>query len=441
MEVEYFVDCHCHMFTVTDLPLYRSTYAMAQRATIAKKLMVPFFSLIVPAMDVPKKVAALRKFMTFFEKEPLEACTQVLEELSEIAKAGADGGVFKAGKVVVTPLVMDFYDPDDSHDKLISQAGRLRSAIINIQWTGVLVLPFLGLDPRRGTASIEYLLDNLTLGSWDGKVKSIPDRENETSSGGVATGDFIGIKLYPPLGFDPLPEEDELRDDILAVYQLFSNRRLPLTVHCQNSGLELVKDGGKLSHPKKWQKVLEKVPNLRINFAHFGGEEGVKAMIPFVDRPQEGPGVEGRPKQYRGIPVLDGWTGRIVQLLRKYENTYADLSAFDFSDREAVAALHWVLYHDLNGDFDDLGRHSILTKLLWGSDYPMPLKRKDGNDTKYANLYQECADALTFTDQTQYWDFPDFSDLSDVGELRAKVLRGLVCDTPKTFLGLANRST
>jgi len=440
MEVEYFVDSHCHMFTVSDIPLYRSTYALAERATLLKKLMVPFFSLIVPTIDVPKKVADLQKFMTFFENEPSEVCVQILNEISEVAKVSVGGGMIKAEKVMVTPLVMDFYDPETSRDRLAAQATRLHSAIMGNKREGVMVLPFLGVDPRRGEAAISNLLDNLVLGNYQGKVSSIHARENEIlpsgEKGKVANGDFVGIKLYPSLGFDAFPKNKGAQEAVLAVYRLFSNRGLPVTVHCQAAGMELLKDGGNLGNPKKWQKALEKVSALRINFAHFGGEDGVKEMIPFEDRPEEGPGSAGRPRQYRKTPSLDSWTGRIVQMLKRYENTYADLSAFNFTDKEAVAALHWILFHDLSGDFNDLGEYSLLTKLLWGSDYPMPLKRKGGNKTMYVNLYQECVDALAFDDPKDRCDFPDFKTVCDPTETKSMFLRSMVCDNPKRFLGL-----
>ena len=127
--------------------------------------------------------------------------------------------------------------------------------------------------------------------------------------------------------------------------------------------------------PGNWRQVLEFSPQLsklRLNFGHFGGDMGTKMVVPMRDRGEMEDFEDWvAPKK----PRAKGWTFEIVEMLKQYPNTYADISAFAFQDKVAGAALMWLLAFDENGFFDQDGgsNHKLQDKLMWGSDYPMIL--------------------------------------------------------------------
>ena len=89
---------------------------------------------------------------------------------------------------------------------------------------------------------------------------------------------FTGIKLYPPIGFDPWPEDklSEL-EKVKFVYSECVRKKLPITVHCSDSGFIASPEAKSLTDPSgKWNKVLsrQEFRDLKINFAHIGAQAG-----------------------------------------------------------------------------------------------------------------------------------------------------------------------
>jgi predicted TIM-barrel fold metal-dependent hydrolase len=100
---------------------------------------------------------------------------------------------------------------------------------------------------------------------------------------------FIGVKLYPPMGFMPAGNEGanlaypERAGDIpqftkkldKALDDLFSwaaSQGVPIMAHSADSNGAGPGYSGRAS-PANWRPVLEKYPDLRLNLAHFGGFE------------------------------------------------------------------------------------------------------------------------------------------------------------------------
>jgi hypothetical protein len=83
---------------------------------------------------------------------------------------------------------------------------------------------------------------------------------------------FAGIKLYPPLGFQPWPDKSsEELSKVSELYKFCVTKNIPVTTHCSTGGFKIEKDALKYSDPgNQWKQVLEKYPELKINFAHFG---------------------------------------------------------------------------------------------------------------------------------------------------------------------------
>jgi len=87
---------------------------------------------------------------------------------------------------------------------------------------------------------------------------------------------FAGIKLYPPLGFDPWPGEDQAElDKVIFLYSECAKKRLPITVHCSEGGFVASPDAKRLTDPRLgWSMVLKnpEFKDLKLNFAHFGSQ-------------------------------------------------------------------------------------------------------------------------------------------------------------------------
>lgn len=175
------------------------------------------------------------------------------------------------------------------------------------------VFPFFAVDPRR--VGIAQLLE-----------------EN------LQNGAFAGVKLYPPLGYLPS------HPDLYPIYDLCLQYNVPVTAHCSPGGFHtfrstvktqsrdrhgneetkevIVAKGYDLSacsepqccyfaDPDNWVEILEneKYSSLRINLAHFGGEE---QFLKYV---------EGREEK-------ENWTAKIIKLIERFDNLYTDVSYF-----------------------------------------------------------------------------------------------------------------
>ena len=159
------------------------------------------------------------------------------------------------------------------------------------------VFPFLAVDPRR-----------------IGIMKLIEMKVNK------GKGVFKGIKMYPPLGY--LPTHPNLQ----PIFEYCSQYDVPITLHCSEGGLQNFRsanyvkswegnnhledfqasDGNKSRYytaPEKWLPVLSKWPDLRLNFAHFGGGDKLDSGD-------------------------TGWLEAIINMIRKHPNVYADISYY-----------------------------------------------------------------------------------------------------------------
>ncbi len=373
---EYFFDAHCHLFTVADIPLYQ----LAKR--LHRKAEHPLRLFLAPAAIALLSVEKFREFIQFFESEPKQNVVRVSAQLLEsLGKLNVE-----AEKVVMTPLVMDF-DAGGKVDKLLPQVERLVKAAPAAE--GVVILPFVGVDPRRllgdGEPAPSTVRKRVKEFLNVNGVKGVGERGGWAQLGNkVASGDLIGVKLYPPLGFDVLPDKNKrLRDCHLEIYRELAHRKLPVTVHCQEKSFEMAsshQEAMDFTKPDNWLRVLDFSPQLsrlKLNFGHFGGDDGVKKVVPLRNRGEMEDFDDWRAPRK---PRQRGWTFEIIQMLKRFPNTYADVSAFHFGDKTACNALMWLLAFDHNGYFDEDGskNYPLLDKLLWGSDYPMILPEFHG---------------------------------------------------------------
>lgn len=173
---------------------------------------------------------------------------------------------------------------------------------------------------------------------------------------------FAGIKVYPPLGFDPWPEEDpgELAK-VKLLYEYCSAKRIPITAHCNSGGFVVLdrKYSRELTGPDKWERVLEDYPELILNLAHFG-KENMKFLLFPAER----------------------WTRKIIKLIAKYDNLYTDFS-FNGLDKE--------YYRDLRRHLDrgPAGlREKLKRRILFGTDFMINLTGVESYN-EYLRIFAE----------------------------------------------------
>jgi len=182
-----------------------------------------------------------------------------------------------------------------------------------------LIIPFAHIDPRR-PSSLERL-DSL-----------------------VTDDHFLGVKIYPPLGYRP--DDDVLMTDI---YPYMVRKNIPLMVHC-SPGFFYAKwlyeaEAHALSDPDNYKIVMDAFPDLRICLGHFGG---ISEWRRHIDEPR--------------TSEKQTWLKKITKLIKcgKYPNLYTDISHTIFNFHENVPLLKILLEDKV-----------ILDHVLFGSDYYM----------------------------------------------------------------------
>ena len=222
------------------------------------------------------------------------------------------------------------------------------------------VYPFLAVDPRRPN-TVSFLEQGRT-----------PEGAPFISK----TGPFYGVKVYPPLGY--YPDHDELK----AVYRFCLAHDLPVTAHCQMVSFYnpfSPEDYRLLADPIYWARLLqqEDYANLRLNLAHFGGEDSVLAYAEDPHHPDA------------------AWTRTIVALLH-YPNVYTDTSSMT---KPGVAeALLKIITREPH----------VGHKLLFGTDYVMCMLHEhiEGELTKYFNLYAGLGEDQLYGNAVQFLGVP-----------------------------------
>ncbi len=192
------------------------------------------------------------------------------------------------------------------------------------------VFPFLAIDPRRPKMK-EFVTEGTV--TYNNTTRRIISR----------SGPFYGIKIYPPLGY--FPDQAEL----LPIYQFCMDNDLPVTSHCQPQsfyaylfGAQQTPQGVYYAHPKNWAPLLTKQPyksKLRLDLAHFGGDESVKA---FAQSPSD--------------PAAE-WTQWVAKWITECDYVYTDSAAI--ADPSCALAVQHIVK----------GNTGLAKRVMFGSDY------------------------------------------------------------------------
>lgn len=214
------------------------------------------------------------------------------------------------------------------------------------------IYPFLGINPNN------YDLQTLEqiLCRYFGRYLPVrrlfrrihrQTRELPVKARAIKSFTFLGVKLYPPLGFDPWPEDGAAREKVEFLYRFCQAKCIPLTTHCSDAGFTAVPRSRSrvITSPLRWSEVLQRYPELRDNFAHFG-------------------------RQYHrrwGILPDYLWRRTLVDLMQTYPSVYSDIS-FNATRVSFYAQLDAFL-----NTLSDTARETVSSRLLFGSDFPLSL--------------------------------------------------------------------
>jgi len=249
-----------------------------------------------------------------------------------------------AGKPIVEQVVdvlraIRVYAETESEPSLASKypaLGRSTRRVFEIY-------PFLGLNPANYTLEkIEGLLDKYfahytgrradflaQFAQFDGNIDHLGDHV------------FAGVKVYPPLGFDPWPDgEADAMTKIDRLYATCSEKGIPLTTHGGSGGFVTVERERlkAITDVLKWGCALKRYPALWIDLAHF-------PMGRLEHRRQE----------------------ESLALVLEYENVYADLSC------RATNDTYYQRLRDLLDRLSPEEAEKLRSRILFGSDFAVNL--------------------------------------------------------------------
>ena len=279
----------------------------------------------------------------------------------------------EACRFVVLTLDMDFMGAGRAEVNYLTQLHeiiRLKMKYMND------MLPFVSVDPRRGDA--KYLRDFV--------AKYIEDYG------------FVGIKLYPALGFYPFDPNLDL------VYEYAQANHIPLMTHCTKAGVYF--KGNKLTDqhlwpydlngerlpendhrssvtmknrdfknyftdPDNYRQVLNKYPELKICIAHYGGSTEMLRSF-------------GRGPKKSQVNELGNFYEKIQDLLKdpKYPNVYTDISYTLGDDK---------IFNELIKDIRDV---KFKNNILFGTDYFMTIIEK--NERQLVDDFRDVIDPSDF---------------------------------------------
>lgn len=347
--MEEYINAHCHLLNFRFIPdSFFKTRAPIREWMLRHRLtwgLARFICFIWPG----KKYDKVHEVLAMMDEDIDTVADQLLNEMRE------------AGIVMVTPLMMDLefasfnVKPETPYRYqvlLVSEIAGKRPGEI---------MPFIMFDPRRrgGSELIKRALEEMG---------------------------FLGVKMYPPLGYHPDPSsflnDAEMNRELKEVYEYCEKESIPITAHCSRGGAysgdlmrckELVLQ---FCQPSSWEGVLKKYPTLYLNFAHFGGGED------FLD-----------------VEKPESWSYMIRGFMGEYDHVYADISYHEPALWSKTSESYLEVLNELMKD------PVVKDRIILGTDWPM---------TRHTWKEKEYVDAFR--------------------QLPPESLRQIACDNPLGFL-------
>jgi predicted TIM-barrel fold metal-dependent hydrolase len=342
---DYFIDVHMHAFNKSNIP---SGFAMT-------------------TLGLPQGIVNL--IASIFTKKTHQLVNSrpedILSDLLSQYNATLSNHTSRP-EIFLTLLMMDMQQgikgtiEADIQDQLrsvlkLKKEYEYKFPLHNDSFTGKNhLLPFLALDPNNPDAY------SLFLSAFSKKINTTGEPELD------GTSPFVGIKIYPSLGY--LPNHPTLMD----IFEICEKKNIPVTTHAGGSrthtsfdkmvlprreyntsngtwtdkwfpaetnlsdpNIDLYKQV--LLYPQIWEKVLYPYPNLKLNIAHMGSGD-----------------------EWETVNNKNKWGSlkQTIDLVSKYNNVYADFS-YSFHKKEN---LKWL--------FNKMNNTPILhSKIMYGSDF------------------------------------------------------------------------
>jgi len=241
-----------------------------------------------------------------------------------------------------TPSLVDYDAWSDDHPPTpLWQQVLIQEQIARLSVAGRVgrpdarIHPFVAYDPRRQAEG------GADAAQAPGTEPHAGSTAIELVRYAVLSAGFLGVKLYPPVGFAPfdnptlqpgLPLAAALDRALGLLYKFCESSEVPILTHTSASN-EYGFGIRRLVSPARWAPVLQRFPALRLDLGHFGGE----------------------------VPA---WTDEAVGLIESYPNVYADLANSPLVYDDAYADRLRALLPGL------LARHPRLKRrLMYGSDW------------------------------------------------------------------------
>jgi hypothetical protein len=400
MSANAFYDAHCHALTLSHPSFLAFTQTLRRRGLEEIHAQITAPNYLIASLFF-KSGDRVRNMLSVMEHDVASIFELMEDDLAGVF--GKEGGtpLVRGGKLalgalrfdrlVLCPLIMDFqgsaFTPSEGtyYDRPTAKrlSAQVRDVLEGIRGyrrarpDGFLELrPFIGVDTRHYTAEeLALFLD----AAFEGYAGSGEAKASASSRAFAAMADFdgasspparfAGVKVYPPLGFDPWPDGGAEREKAELLWSFCERRDIPVVTHCDDQGFRVasIEEAWRFTSPARWASVLAAYPDLGLDFAHFGAQ--YSKLI--------------------GRPPSTEWTDRIVTLMAMYPKVYADIS-FNGSDAE--------YYRWLDSYIGKRGakRAELLEeRLLFGSDFMVNLS-KVRSYADYFRIYEKSplSDAL-----------------------------------------------
>ena len=238
------------------------------------------------------------------------------------------------------------------------------------------IYPFIGINTKNyEKEEIEKLLHKY-FSEYEGKRSDLAGNRGKFDGNinNLRSNFAAGIKVYPPLDFDPWPENNDTElEKVRCLYQYCQDKGIPITAHGSTSGFVVVKKERRkeVTRISKWAEVTSKYPKLKLNLAHFPANEKLLWLFP---------------KKRRLNEILNLVIGR--------NNVYVDFSCRATSDK---------YYKSLRSFMDTLSQESrdkLADRILFGTDFAVSLTSIDSYN-EYLDIFSRSS-SITKADKEKY---------------------------------------
>ena len=363
------IDAHCHVFT------FASFLTAAAETNLKARLksrhlsdaachdIVAFAKNVLFGPAAEARLAALASRLGLVGHPVLEflrrGCRPSISEVTDALMADTKAAAAPDAEYMAVALMMDVVDGESTQadtQRFASQytdpvypdkpcAGQYHDTVLQaLRYPGRL-LPFVAVNPLRGDEALRMMHHALD------------------------SGECVGVKLYPSLGYGiDNPMVEKIMQECVAY-------NAPITMHCNDGGF-----CGAAQHdyfycsPVSWRDVIKDY-DVRFNFAHFGDQT---------------PGKPGFDVSWRDIIIeaMDHWPKRVFADVSYQSGPLGDSAAQDAYVAWLAAQMATARGRNILFGTDSF----MLLQVAWAVDYWGFFKTRLGAD--FSRL--ACANAARF---------------------------------------------